>query len=105
MTQTEENKIFSAICLATKAGKTRLGTDAVRDAVRAKRACLVMIAGDLSDNTKKLLINCCTHYQIKYQFFSDKETIGKRVGRDYCAAVAIMDPSFAKMLNGGVKSC
>lgn len=105
MTQVEENKIFSAIGLATRAGKTRIGTDAVCDAIRTNRVCYVVIAEDVSDNTKKLLINCCTHYQVEYRTFSNKETLGKRLGKDYCAAVAIMDPSFARMLNGGVKSC
>jgi len=105
MTQTDDNKIFSMIALATKAGKTRAGAYAVKQAVRQKKAKLVVIANDVSDNTKKSFINSCTYYQVDYTFFSDMQMMGKCIGKEFCAVIAIMDTSFANMLNGGVKSC
>ena len=105
MTQTEDNKIFSMIALATKAGKTRAGAYAVKQAIRQRKATLVVIANDVSENSKKSFINSCTYYQVDYTLFSDMQMMGKCIGKEFCAVIAIMDRSFANMLNGGVKSC
>ena len=47
------DKALSMIGLATKAGKIASGEFAVESAVRKGKACLVIIASDASDNTKK----------------------------------------------------
>ena len=49
-----KKKIFSLIGLATRARKTVSGEFATEKAVKSFKACLVIVAEDASDNTKKL---------------------------------------------------
>ena len=47
------NKALSAMGLARRAGKLNWGYDTVVEAMKTGACCLVIIAGDLSDKTKK----------------------------------------------------
>ena len=49
-----QNKALSMIGLATKAGKVASGEFCTEKEVKSGRACLVIVADDASDNTKKL---------------------------------------------------
>ena len=101
----DEEKMLSAVSLARKAGKAVLGSESVKEAIRLGKAKCVLIAGDAAQNTKKSLIDSCDFYQVNFAFCSDKNTMGMRLGREYCAAAAITDASFLKMLNGGGVLC
>ena len=48
-----QNKALSMIGLATKAGKVASGEFCTEKEVKSKRACLVIVADDASDNTKE----------------------------------------------------
>ena len=48
-----QNKALSMIGLATKAGKVASGEFCTEKEVKSGRACLVIVADDASDNTKK----------------------------------------------------
>lgn len=50
------NKVFSMIGLATRAGKTVAGEFSVEKAVKQKKAWLVIVSEEASDNTKKLFL-------------------------------------------------
>ena len=47
------DKIFGFLGLAMRAGKLDTGEQRVRDRIRSENACLVILAEDASDNTKK----------------------------------------------------
>ena len=49
--------------LARKAGKLAAGTEHVTDAVRSRRAVIVLPANDISDNTVKRIRDCCAFYK------------------------------------------
>ena len=51
------NKILSMIGLATRAGKTVSGEFSVEKAVKTRKAFLVLVSEEASDNTKKLFLN------------------------------------------------
>ena len=55
-----KKKIFSLIGLATRARKTVSGEFATEKAVKSFKACLVIVAEDASDNTKKLFQDKCS---------------------------------------------
>jgi ribosomal protein L7Ae-like RNA K-turn-binding protein len=101
----DEEKVLSALSLARKAGKAILGSESVKEAIRLGKAKCILIAGDVSSNTKKSFVNSCEYYHIDFAFCSNKSLMGKRLGREFCAVAAITDASFLKMLNGGGVLC
>ena len=57
-------KVINLIGLATKAGKTVSGEFSTEKAVKSKKAYLVMVSKEASDNTKKMFTNMCTYYRV-----------------------------------------
>lgn len=64
-------------------------------AVKEGRACLVIVAQDASDNTKKMFTNMCTFYHVPIAVLQEKETLGHAMGKQFRASLAITDPGFA----------
>ena len=57
-------KVLSYLGLATKAGKVVSGEFSTEKAVKERKAYLVIVAMDASDNTNKMFTNMCTHYKV-----------------------------------------
>ena len=64
--------------------------------VKSGRACLVIVADDASDNTKKKFQNMCDFYKVPIYFFEDKDTLGHAMGKEFRASLAVTDAGFAK---------
>ena len=64
--------------------------------VKSGRACLVIVADDASDNTKKKFQNMCDFYQVPIYFYKDKDTLGHAMGKEFRASLVILDEGFAK---------
>lgn len=94
----KNNKILSLLGLATKAGKTASGEFSTEKSVKAGKSFLVLVAEDASQNTKKKFTNMCTFYEIPFYFFSDKETLGKMMGKECRSSLAVLDENFAKAM-------
>jgi len=90
-----DKKILGLLGLATAGGRIALGDTAVREAVSYGKAQLVIFAKDCGDNTKEKISKLCSLKSIAFIEFSDKETIGKAVGREGKAVVALTDRGFA----------
>lgn len=58
----KQNKFFLNLGLAHRAGKVVIGTEQVRDAVKFRRAELVIVACDVSENTRKEILDTCAFY-------------------------------------------
>ena len=86
----EEKKIYSLLGIATKSRNIASGEFSTEKAVKEKRAVLVVVAGDASDNTKKMFTNMCTYYKVPIYFFGDKKRVrscnGQRVSRFFGSA-------------------
>lgn len=93
-----QNKVFSYIGLATKAGKVVSGEFSTEKAVKEKKARLVIVASDASDNTKKMFTNMCTYYKVPIYFIGDKETLGHAMGKQFRASLALNDQGFANAI-------
>ena len=94
----KNNKILSLIGLATKAGKTVSGEFATEKSVKTGKGLLVIVADDASENTKKKFRNMCEYYEVPVFFLSDKEGLGKAMGKEFRASLAIQDENFAKAI-------
>ena len=91
-----QSKALSLIGLATKAGKTVSGEFSTEKEVKSKRAALVIVADDASDNTKKKFKNMCDYYHVPICFYKDKDTLGHAMGKQFRASLAILDEGLAK---------
>ena len=83
------------IGLAAKAGKVVSGEFAVEKAVKEGRARLVVIASDVSENTRKMFRNMCEYYQVPLETYAEKETLGHGIGKMMRASIAVLDQGFA----------
>ena len=91
-----QDKALSLIGLATKAGKTVSGEFMTEREAKARRAYLVIVAGDASENTKKNFRNMCEYHKVPICFYGDKESLGHAMGKQFRASLAVMDEGFAK---------
>ena len=60
-----QDKFLSNIGLARKAGKILIGTEQVRDGIKAGKALVVLISHDASDNTKKEILDSAAFYKVE----------------------------------------
>ena len=94
----KNNKVLSLVGLATKAGKTVSGEFSTEKSVKSGKSFLVLVADDASENTKKKFRNMCEFYDVPVYFLSDKETVGKSMGKEIRASLSIQDENFAKAI-------
>lgn len=94
----KQNKITSLLGIAMKAGKIASGEFMTENAIKDGSAFLVILANDSSDNTKKKFRNSCEYYQVPYIELVDKEELGRCIGKEFRASLAVTDPGFAKTL-------
>jgi|LFRM01.1.fsa_nt_gb ribosomal protein L7Ae-like RNA K-turn-binding protein len=90
-----EAKAFRYLGLAARAGCVPSGEFQTENAVRNGKAYAVIIAGDASENTKKKFRNMCEYRNVPVFEFSDKETLGQRIGRGERSSCAITDENLA----------
>lgn len=93
-----QNKIFSLLGLAQKAGKVKSGEFATDKSVKEGTAVMVLVGMDASDNTKKMFSNMCEFYEVPIYFFGTKEQLGHAIGKELRSSLAITDEGFAKSL-------
>lgn len=94
----KNNKVLSLVGLATKAGKTVSGEFSTEKSVKSGKSFLVIVADDASENTKKKFRNMCEFYDVPVYFLSDKESVGKSMGKEIRASLSIQDENFAKAI-------
>lgn len=94
----KNKKILSLIGLATKAGKVVSGEFSTEKSVKTGKGLLVLVADDASENTKKKFRNMCEFYEVPVYFLSDKEELGRAIGKEFRACIAVQDENFVKAL-------
>ena len=56
------------------------------------------MADDASENTKRNFGICVTYYEVPLYFLSDKESLGRAMGKEFRASLAVQDENFAKAM-------
>lgn len=93
-----ENKILSFLGLGKKAGYLTTGETGCEISIKKKKAKLIVVAKDASENTKKKFENMAKSKEVEFILFSTKEELGKILGKDIVATITINDENFAKAL-------
>lgn len=91
-----KSKAAGMIGMAMKAGKVASGEFSTEKAVKEGRAWLVVVAENASANTKKKFSNMCSYYGVPICYFADKEQLGRVIGREFRASLAVTDENLAK---------
>lgn len=101
------NKVLGLLGLAARAGKVQSGEFSTERAVKSGRAYLVIASTEASENTKKMFRNMCTYYEVPYYEFGEKEELGRAMGKELRASLAVVDEGFSRAIvkqlsmNGG----
>ena len=93
------HKFLSLLGLCKRAGKLSAGEVAAEQAVRKKTACLLILAEDASANTKKKFRNSAAYYHLPLAEIGKKEELGRAIGADTRAILAVTEAGFAKKLH------
>jgi ribosomal protein L7Ae-like RNA K-turn-binding protein len=90
-----KDKAFGYLGLAAKAGKVFSGEFQTEEAIKRGKAKVVVLATDASENTKKHFKDMCEYRKIPYVELTEKEELGRRIGRSFRASLAITDQGLA----------
>ncbi len=93
-----KTKILSLLGLAMKAGKIVSGEFSTEKAVKTGKGYLVVVAEEASDNTKKKFSNMCHFYQVPIAYLGTKEELGRTIGKEFRASLAVLDENFTKAI-------
>ena len=88
---------YQLLGLAQAARKIVVG-DSLAQAIRQQKVALVIVAGDASLRTQKVIKNQCAYYNVNYQVTATKHTLARAIGKTEVAAVGIIDAGLAKQL-------
>ncbi len=93
-------KLFGAVGLAAKARKCLIGTEICVESMRANKGKLLLVASDISDNTKKKLVKTAIFHKIPYAFVNcSKGELAHAAGKmSDAAAILFNDEGFAKII-------
>lgn len=89
------DKILSLLGLAARGRNLVSGEFSTEKAVKEGKAALVMVAEDASDNTRKLFTDKCAYRGIPLYFYADKVSLGRAIGKEMRASVAVVDSQMA----------
>ena len=93
--KSNEEKIYSYLGLATRAGKIVSGDDSTLLELKRGNVKLVIVAEDASNNTKKLFKDKSSYRNVPYVYFSTTLQLGLSIGKAPRAAVGVKDEGFA----------
>ncbi len=92
------DKVLSMAGMAARAGYIASGEFGAERAVKNGRACLVVVAVDASDNTKKHFSDMCAYRSIPYFEYADKNRLGNCIGKEIRVSLAVTDENLAKAM-------
>lgn len=96
--KTNEDKIYSFLGLATRAGKVVSGDDSTLLDLKKGNIKLIIVAEDASENTKKLFKDKASYRNIPYVYFSNKIQLGYSIGKAPRATLGVKDINFANKI-------
>lgn len=93
-----QNKVLSMLGIAARGRNVVSGEFMTEKAVKSFQACLVIVAADASDNTKKMFRDMCGFYEIPIYEFSTKNELAHAIGKEMRASLAVTDEGIAKSI-------
>ena len=91
--------------IAAKSGSVVSGEFSTEKAVKTGQAFLVIVSEEASDNTNKMFTNMTDFYEVPMYVFGTKEELGRCIGREFRASLAITDENLANAVENKLKAC
>lgn len=92
------NKFYSMLGMAKKSNNIIIGYDSVEKFIKSNTECLVIIAENASEKTKKNVKFLCNKYNTKFIEKGNKELIGKMLGKKFVSTVAVYEKNIISYL-------
>ncbi|MBC5647224.1 L7Ae/L30e/S12e/Gadd45 family ribosomal protein [Christensenella tenuis] len=92
----ENEKFLRFLGLAARAGKIICGAQGVDQAVKKRKAKLVVADGGASENTKKQIKDACAYYHVKCIILDECGVLGKSIHKPNNKVIGIVCPQFAQ---------
>ena len=86
-----QDRILSMLGIAQKAGKVVSGGFQCEKAIQGRQARLVILACDAQKNTSETIRNKCAYYGIPLIQYSNKDALGRAIGKEERACAAVTD--------------
>lgn len=93
-----QDRIYSLLGIATKAGRTRSGGFQTAEAIEHGTARLVILSADARGNTVREIRPKCEKRSIPLRFYGNKDDLGHAMGKELRSCVAVTDQGFADAL-------
>ncbi len=87
------SRLLGGIGLAARAGRLKVGYDAVSASVQRGEAVAVVIAGDAPEQVKRKLERLGAARSVPFATVLDGDRLGQAIGRERAVALAITDGS------------
>lgn len=94
----QHNRIFLYLGFAARARRLASGEFSTEQAVKSRKAYIVIVATDASENTKKNFRDMCTYYKVNIYFYGNKEQLGHAIGKEFRASIAVQDENLARAI-------
>ena len=90
--------VLQLLGLAQKAGSVKSGEFMTENTIKEHKAFLCIVAGDASDNTRKSFKDMCSYYKVPYMEYSDRESLGHAIGKEFRASLCVTDEGLARQI-------
>ena len=94
----KQDKILQLLSLAQRAGGVASGEFMTESSVKEGKSYLVIVATDASDRTKKQFKDMCEYRHVPYREFSDKDSLGHAIGKEFRASLSVSNEGLAKQI-------
>ncbi|MBQ8625714.1 MAG: ribosomal L7Ae/L30e/S12e/Gadd45 family protein [Agathobacter sp.] len=91
--------------IAAKSGNVVSGEFSTEKAVKTGHAYLVIVSEEASFNTNKMFTNMTDFYEVPMYVFGTKEELGRCIGKEFRASLAITDENLANAVEAKLKLC
>ncbi len=92
-------RVMNLLGMAQKAGRIVSGSTAVEQAVKGKHAKSLLVAADAAEETRGDYEELARRYHIPLFVCLTKEFLGRCLGKEQRAAVALLDEGFSRALS------
>ena len=91
--------------IAAKSGNVVSGEFSTEKAIKTGYAYLVIVSEEASENTNKMFTNMTDFYEVPMYVFGTKEELGRCIGKEFRASLAITDENLAEAVEKKLKAC
>ena len=95
----KKSKLESYMGFCSKSGNLIAGTNKVIDAMNRRKARLIIIASDISENTKEKIIHVAQKNKIQFRIYGQSEELAHYTGKFGAGGFAVTDDNFKKVIS------